>query len=101
MAFGKLLYGSKFHRLRQARGTQGIGVTGTIMYSQLTTGKPVKITSSTGKSITELVLMIDVINNVKDKVRGRIVFTSPYIRIGKRRVACDIEKICSETGYSR
>jgi DNA topoisomerase-6 subunit B len=63
LAFGKLLYGSKFHRLRQARGTQGIGVTGTIMYSQLTTGKPAKIISSTGKSITELVLMIDVVKN--------------------------------------
>jgi len=63
LAFGKLLYGSKFHRLRQARGTQGIGVSGTIMYSQLTTGKPVKIISSIGKDITELVLMIDVTKN--------------------------------------
>jgi DNA topoisomerase-6 subunit B len=63
LAFGKLLYGSKFHRLRQARGTQGIGVSGAILYSQLTTGKPVKITSSIGKSITEIELMIDVIKN--------------------------------------
>lgn len=62
-AFGKFLYGSKFHRLRQARGTQGIGVAGAILYSQLTTGKPVKITSSIGKDITELVLMLDVIRN--------------------------------------
>jgi DNA topoisomerase-6 subunit B len=63
LAFGKLLYGSKFHRLRQARGTQGIGVSGTILYSQLTTGKPVKLISSIGKSITELILMIDVVKN--------------------------------------
>jgi DNA topoisomerase-6 subunit B len=63
LAFGKFLYGSKFHRLRQARGTQGIGVAGAILYSQLTTGKPIKITSSIGKDITELVLMLDVIKN--------------------------------------
>jgi len=63
LAFGKLLYGSKFHRLRQARGTQGIGVSGAILYSQLTTGKPIKITSSTGKKIHNFELMIDVMKN--------------------------------------
>jgi DNA topoisomerase-6 subunit B len=46
--FGKLLYGSKFHELRQSRGQQGIGISAAVMYSQLTTGKPVKITSRTG-----------------------------------------------------
>jgi len=44
-------------------------------------------------------LMVQVINNVKRKVSGRIVFTSPYIRIGKRRIVCDIENICTRTGY--
>ncbi len=63
LAFGKLLYGSKFHRLRQSRGTQGIGVSGSILYSQLTTGKPTKISSSTGKAIHEIELMIDVTKN--------------------------------------
>lgn len=63
LAFGKLLYGSKFHRLRQARGTQGIGVSGAILYSQLTTGKTVKVVSSTGKDITELEMTIDVVRN--------------------------------------
>jgi DNA topoisomerase-6 subunit B len=62
-AFGKLLYGSKFHRLRQSRGTQGIGISGAILYSQLTTGKPTKITSSTGKDINTIELMIDVVKN--------------------------------------
>ncbi len=38
--FGKLLYGSRFHVIRQTRGQQGIGITGVVMYSQLTTGKP-------------------------------------------------------------
>ncbi len=47
--FGKLLYGSKFHRLRQSRGQQGIGISAAGMYGQLTTGKPVVVTSKTGK----------------------------------------------------
>ncbi len=46
--FGKLLYGSKFHILKQARGQQGIGISAAVMYSQLTTGKPVKVISRTG-----------------------------------------------------
>jgi DNA topoisomerase-6 subunit B len=45
--FGKLLYGSKFHRLKQQRGQQGIGISAAGMYGQLTTGKPVLITSRT------------------------------------------------------
>ena len=47
--FAKLLYGSKFHRLRQSRGQQGIGISAAGMYGQLTTGKPVKIISRTGQ----------------------------------------------------
>jgi DNA topoisomerase-6 subunit B len=46
--FGKLLYGSKFHELRQSRGQQGIGISAAVMYSQLTTGKSVKITTRIG-----------------------------------------------------
>jgi len=45
--FGKLLYGSKFHRLKMARGQQGIGISAAGMYGQLTTGQPVRITSRT------------------------------------------------------
>jgi DNA topoisomerase-6 subunit B len=48
--FGKLLYGSKFHRLKQSRGQQGIGISAAGMYSQLTTGKAVEITSRTRPS---------------------------------------------------
>ncbi|MEZ6105713.1 MAG: hypothetical protein R3B96_06240 [Pirellulaceae bacterium] len=47
MIFGKLLYGSKFHRLRMSRGQQGIGISAAGMYGQLTTGKPVRIVSKT------------------------------------------------------
>ncbi len=45
--FGKLLYGSKFHRLRQNRGQQGIGISAVLLYSQLTTGNPTKVWSRT------------------------------------------------------
>ncbi len=46
--FGKLLYGSKFHSLKQSRGQQGIGISAAGMYGQLTTGQPVVIYSRTG-----------------------------------------------------
>ena len=46
--FGKLLYGSKFHSLKQSRGQQGIGISAAGMYGQLTTGEPVVIYSRTG-----------------------------------------------------
>src|SRR6476661_38879 len=45
--FAKLLYGSKFHRLRMSRGQQGIGISAAGMYAQITTGKPVQIISRT------------------------------------------------------
>jgi DNA topoisomerase-6 subunit B len=47
--FGKLLYGSKFHRLKQQRGQQGIGISAAGMYAQLTTGQPIRIISRTSK----------------------------------------------------
>jgi len=46
--FGKLLYGSKFHTLKQARGQQGIGISAAGMYGLLTTGKSVVVISCTG-----------------------------------------------------
>ncbi len=47
--FAKLLYGSKFHKLSQTRGQQGIGISAAVMYAQLTTGKPAKIISKIAK----------------------------------------------------
>ena len=47
--FAKLLYGSKFHKLSSTRGQQGIGISATLLYGQLTTGRPAVITSKTGK----------------------------------------------------
>lgn len=46
--FAKLLYGSKFHRLKMSRGQQGIGISAAAMYAQLTTGKGIEIISKTG-----------------------------------------------------
>jgi DNA topoisomerase-6 subunit B len=48
--FGKLLYGSKFHRLKCSRGQQGIGISAAAMYGQLTTGNPIKIISRTSRN---------------------------------------------------
>ncbi|MEE9131195.1 MAG: DNA topoisomerase VI subunit B, partial [Phycisphaerales bacterium] len=47
--FGKLLYGSKFHRLKMSRGQQGIGISAAGMYGLMTTGKPVLIISKPSK----------------------------------------------------
>jgi len=59
-AFGKLLAGTKFHRLKQSRGQQGIGCAGCTMLSQMTTGKPSKvITGQQGKKPISLELTID------------------------------------------
>jgi len=102
LAFGKLLYGSKFHRLRQARGTQGIGVSGAILYSQLTSGKPVKIVSSIGKTITELELMIDVIKNQPHLVSSKKMKNPEKwhgIKIGMELLGRYIEKGQSALEY--
>lgn len=63
--FGKLLYGSKFHKLSQSRGQQGIGISAAGMYGQLTTGKPVRIISRTSrrKAAMEFSLTIDTLRN--------------------------------------
>ncbi len=43
--FGKFLLGSRFHAIRQTRGQQGIGITGVVMYGQLTTGSKTTVIS--------------------------------------------------------
>ncbi|MCR3882758.1 DNA topoisomerase VI subunit B [Methanotrichaceae archaeon M04Ac] len=46
--FAKLLYGSRFHTLKQSRGQQGIGISAGVLYSQLTTGRPTAVTTRIG-----------------------------------------------------
>ncbi len=73
-AMGKLLYGSKFFRLRQSRGQQGIGGSGAILYSQLTTGKATNVISSTGDGKTSYYeLMIDVKKNEPEIISHKII----------------------------
>ena len=43
--FARLLYGSRFHSNRQARGQQGIGISAAVLYANLTTARPAHITS--------------------------------------------------------
>ena len=63
VAFGKFLVGSKFYRLRQSVGMHGIGVKGAILYAQLTTGKPTKITTYYKGKAHSFELMVDVLRN--------------------------------------
>jgi DNA topoisomerase-6 subunit B len=63
--FGKLLYGSKFHKLSQSRGQQGMGIAAAGMYAQLTTGKPLHVISRVRgeKLATEMLVSIDTAKN--------------------------------------
>jgi DNA topoisomerase-6 subunit B len=73
LIFGKLLYGSKFHRLRMSRGQQGIGISAAGMYGMLTTGKPVKIVSMTSprKPAHYFEISIDTKRNQPEIINGR------------------------------
>src|SRR6476619_816670 len=73
LIFGKLLYGSKFHRLRMSRGQQGIGISAAGMYGMLTTGKPVKIISkiSPRKPAHYFEISIDTKRNMPEIINGR------------------------------
>ncbi len=48
--YAKLLYGSRFHQVRQTRGQQGIGISAAVLYAQLTTGRPTVVISRTDAS---------------------------------------------------
>ena len=69
--FAKLLYGSKFHTMKQARGQQGIGISAAVLYAQLTTGRPAKIKSriSPNKPAFYYELHIDTQNNIPEIIK--------------------------------
>jgi len=73
LIFGRLLYGSKFHRLRMSRGQQGIGISAAGMYGMLTTGKPVKIVSMTSpkKPAHYFEIQIDTRRNMPEIINGK------------------------------
>lgn len=76
--FGKLLYGSKFHKLSQSRGQQGMGIAAAGMYAQLTTGKALHVISRIPGEPTATELFVSV-NTAKNR---------PEIH-GKKRVKWD------------
>jgi len=62
-AFGQVLFGSKY-KLKQARGTFGLGGTMALLYGQITTHKPAYVVSSTGGArIYRYKLMVDIQRN--------------------------------------
>jgi len=83
-AFGQILYGSKY-KLKQQRGTFGLGGKMALLYGQITTHQPATIISSTGLTkIYSYKLMIDIQRNRplildrkvqinKDQWRGTVV----------------------------
>ena len=73
--FGKLLYGSKFHTLKQARGQQGIGISAAGMYGLLTTGKSIAITSRIGseKPAHYYEIQIDTRKNAPQIITDKVV----------------------------
>jgi len=73
LIFGKLLYGSKFHRLRMSRGQQGIGISAAGMHGLLTTGKPVKIMSKVSQRDPAhyYEIQIDTKRNLPEILNGR------------------------------
>ena len=75
LVFAKLLYGSKFHRLRQSRGQQGIGISAAGMYGQMTTGVPTLIRSRIGKrhDAIELGVRIDTTRNQPVRTRHSVI----------------------------
>ncbi|MCY2955918.1 MAG: DNA topoisomerase VI subunit B [Planctomycetota bacterium] len=87
--FGRLLYGSKFHRLRQSRGQQGIGISAAGMYGLLTTGNPVRVRSKPGKRSVPLYFEIRI-----DSSKNRPIWTDKEIDWEKdhgTEVAIDLE----------
>lgn len=70
--FGKLLYGSKFHKLAQSRGQQGMGISAAGMYAQLTTGKSLHVISRVKgeRMASELHVSVDTTKN-KPRMHGK------------------------------
>jgi DNA topoisomerase-6 subunit B len=88
--FGKLLYGSKFHKLSQSRGQQGMGISAAGMYGQLTVGKPLHIISRVeGEELaSELYVSIDTAKNRPDIHRKKRL---PWDRPHGTRVEMEME----------
>ncbi|MEM0155551.1 MAG: DNA topoisomerase VI subunit B [Thermoplasmataceae archaeon] len=74
--FGQLLYGSRFHSVRQSRGQQGIGITAAILYGQITTGESSRIVTRTPDSDVGFEIFLQI--NVREN-RGNVISEKPVI----------------------
>jgi len=94
-AFGQVLYGSKY-KLRQTRGTFGLGGKMALLYGQITTHSEAKIISSTGlkNKITEVALRIDIQQN-------RPIVLKSKSHTNKRHWRGAIIEFKTEADYSR
>ncbi|HKZ94887.1 MAG TPA: DNA topoisomerase VI subunit B [Candidatus Bathyarchaeia archaeon] len=73
-AFGQVLFGSKY-KLKQARGTFGLGGTMALLYGQITTHKPASVISGTGGAkIYFCKLMVDIQRNRPVILDRKILF---------------------------
>jgi DNA topoisomerase-6 subunit B len=97
--FAKLLYGSKFHRLKMSRGQQGIGISASVMYGQLTTGRPARITTKIGPKYKAYYceLQIDTSNNKPEVMKESEV---EWHRDHGTRVEIDLEAIYQKGSQS-
>lgn len=88
--FAKLLYGSKFHSLKQSRGQQGIGISASVMYGQLTTGRAAKVISKIGKD--ELAYFCDLkIDTAKNKPQIMNDGTKEWSKEHGTKIQIDLE----------
>jgi DNA topoisomerase-6 subunit B len=94
-AFGQVLFGSKY-KLKQQRGTFGLGGKMAILYGQITTHQPATIISSTGgmSKIYSYKLMIDI-------QRNRPIILDRKVLINKEQWRGTIVEFCLEGDYLR
>jgi DNA topoisomerase VI subunit B len=93
-AFGQVLFGSKY-KLKQQRGTFGLGGKMAILYGQITTHQPAYITSSTGiAKIYSYKLMIDIQKN-------RPLILDRKVLINKEQWRGTVVEFCLEGDYFR
>ena len=92
--FGRLLYGSKFHRLKMSRGQQGIGISAAGMYGLMTTGRPMIVETRPHKSrpAHHIELAMDTTKNRPEVTRDDLIETFPATSTGTgTRVTIELE----------
>src|SRR3989304_3257184 len=88
--FAKLLYGSRFHSMKQSRGQQGIGISAAVLYSQLTSGRPAKIVSKIDRDAPAhyFELLINTQTNEPEILTDRVI---EWDRVRGTRIELEME----------